>query len=309
MIPEVLRKMLPQQIVLVADKLNTKDLYEIRLRSERATSVNVKGQFYYLCNHGLTKNPKDGITVSAKDVKDVLIKATEYSLYAVNNQICEGYLTIGGGIRIGIAGETVIADAAIKTIKNFNALNIRLPHEVLGCADKVIKYINSGSIKSAIFISPPGAGKTTILRDTARILSSLPDKIYNVLVVDERNEIAAMNDGKMLLNIGVNSDVINGAPKSYAFTRAVRALRPDIIVTDELFDSEDVAAASYAINSGVAVIASVHGSNHTDLFDKKSFDDTIKNKLFKLYINLSDRYGPGTLESIYDENFKQIFSP
>lgn len=314
MIPEVLKKMLPVEISLAADKLNINDLYEIRLRSDRAVSVNFKGGFYYLSNKGLIKKQTDAIVCTAKEIKEVLVKATEYSLYAVNNQICNAYLTVSGGIRIGIAGETVWDESNVKTIKNFNALNIRLPHEVTGCGTNVMKYIAVKSkadeiltVHNTLILSPPGAGKTTLLRDLARIIGSA-QHFFNVLIVDERNEIASMNEGKMTLNIGINSDVINGCNKRFAFTRAVRALRPDIIITDELFDGEDVAATEYAMGSGVKVIASVHASGCRDLFLKKEFERVINSGIFSRYVSLSDRHGPGTLESVADENFNEIYS-
>lgn len=308
MLPEIMKKILPSEISSAADKLNTQALFELRLRTERPLSVNYGGAFYYLGSNGFVKNSSSAIVCQVKHIKDILVRATEYSLYAVNNQICQGYLTIQGGIRIGIAGETVWNEDSLKTIKNYNALNIRIPHEVTGCAEKVIQFMGQREIKNTLFISPPGAGKTTLLRDTARILGS-SEPYRNILVIDERNEIAAMNDGKMLLNVGINTDVMNGCNKTFAFTRVIRAMRPDIIITDELFDGNDVAAVAYAVSSGVKVIASVHAADHLDLLNKPGFADLIKKKLFGCFVNISDRHGPGTIDGVFDENFNAVYYP
>lgn len=308
MIPQVLHKILPKFLVEALDKLTYSKLYEVRLRSERAVSVNFGGKYYYLSEGGLTDSAQRAVTVSAQAVKEIVLRAAEFSMYAVNDDICQGFLTIEGGIRIGVAGETVFDLKQIRTVKNYNALNIRMPHEVIGCADRVTRYLQGIRIKSALYISPPGAGKTTLLRDTARILSS-GSKIYNVLLVDERNEIAAAQAGKNTLNVGVNCDVISGSTKKYAFSRAVRAMRPDIIVTDELIDAEDAAAVRFAVASGVTVIASVHAQNHTRISDKNEMRALVEAKVFERYVDLSDAHGPGTVDGIFDENFDAVYYP
>lgn len=306
MIHELLRKILPAELSIALDKLHSAKLYEIRLRSGSAVSVNYAGTYHYLSTRGITDLPAEAISLDADTVKQVVLHACDKSLYAVNDQICMGYLTIAGGIRIGIAGETVFEGNTIRTIKNFTALNIRIPHEVIGCAEKVIGDLRSPTgYYSTLIVSPPGAGKTTLLRDIARCISA-DRRYFNVLICDERNEIAAVSDGKPSLCVGRNSDVIAGSNKEYAFLRAIRSMRPDIIITDELCCESDVAAVENAIGSGVCVIASVHADSHTCLKTRRTFASLMENRYFRRYIDVSNARGVGTIEGIFDELFHPV---
>lgn len=306
MISEVLTKILPQSLGYALGKLNADKLCEVRLRSGGAVSVNYGGQYRYIGTNGVTDNFADALSVSAEEVRQTMIRACDKSLYAVNDRICRGYLTLAGGVRIGIAGETVTENSEVKTVKNFTGLNIRIPHEIVGCGEKIIKDLRApAGYYSTLIISPPGAGKTTLLRDLTRIVSS--DKhIYNVMIVDEREEIAAVSGGKPSLDVGRNSDVISACSKEYAFINSLRAMRPDIIVTDELCDESDTFAVENAIGSGVCVFASVHADSHLRLKEKPAFASLLRNKSFGRYVDMSTFCGVGTVEGIYDEDFRPI---
>ena len=213
------------------------------------------------------------------------------------------------GIRIGIAGESVNSDNFLpKTIKDICSINIRIPHEVINCSAVAFKFIYSqGQIKNTLIVSPPGAGKTTYLRDIARKISEIRDKVINVLVVDERYELASCLNGTAMLNVGKFTDIVSGASKKYAFTNGVRALRPDVIITDELADEEDIEACMYAINSGVKVVASVHGDSLAQLKSKQSFNKVLNENYFERIVVLSDKNGPGFCKAIFDENLNCIY--
>lgn len=307
MIYDSLYKILPQAITnVIYKRLNPDRVYEIRLRTNKPVMINYGGSFYYLSPSGVKDSISDSIICPEKAISDIIIKASEYSLYAVNDNICNGYITIKGGIRLGLAGEIVWEQDEIRTIKNFSSLNIRVPHEIFGCAQKVYEYACERELKNTLIISPPGAGKTTLLRDLSRIIGNAVP-VTNILLVDERNELAAVHNGVAQLDIGNHTDVISNCSKQFAFSQGIRAMRPDIIVTDELFGDKDLAAIEYACASGVCVIASVHAADHADLINKPGFENIIKKRLFRRFVNLSSRHGPGTFDGIYDENFNCIY--
>lgn len=300
-------KILPNKINDVLDKrLNSERIYEIRLRSQRAVTINYGGCFYYLGQDGLVDSPTKAIVSTPQMLQDIIVKASDYSLYTVNRNLCDGFITVEGGIRIGITGEYVWENDRIKTIKNFSGLTVRIPHEVKGCADKLLRPLTNGGIKNSLIISPPACGKTTILRDISRILSGLSPK-NNLLLIDERNELAACVNGTPQLDVGNNVDVIGNCFKSEAILRGIRSMNPTVIITDELARSEDIDAVYTAACSGVKIIASVHASDQYDVLNKTNFDKAIKAKLFERYAVLSDTPVIGSLSGVYDENFERIY--
>jgi stage III sporulation protein AA len=157
-------------------------------------------------------------------------------------------------MRIGASGAVVSEGGRVSALKNIASLNIRIPHEVKGCAGEV-SYIVDGGLKNILVVSPPGAGKTTLLRELTRLYS---EKLYNILLIDERNEIAAVSDGKSILDAGDFTDVMAGAEKKLVYENAVRSMRPDMIVMDELFGEDDAEGICDIARAGVRVMASVH---------------------------------------------------
>ena len=305
---ESLSKILPAEIFRVlGGRLNLERLYELRLRANRPVSVNYGGRLYFLSEGGLSTEPERALIASPSMVNDVVVRGSDFSLYAVNDQLKAGFLTIRGGVRIGVAGETVLGShGEVSTVKNFTSVNIRIPHEVKNAADKLYKFCCQNGVHNTLIVSPPGAGKTTVLRDLARRLGNQTPPL-NILVADERNELAASHMGAAQLDIGIRTDVIANCSKAFAFSAGIRAMAPDVIITDELSGAADAAAVEYAAASGVKIIASAHATDHLDIMSKPGFEGLIKKRVFSRYTDLSVSLGPGTVDGIFDADFNAVY--
>lgn len=281
-------------------------VFEVRIRIGKPIMVNYKGKYVSIEE----KNGYNTMTVYATaELIDYIIKvATKQSLYAYNDQIKHCYIQAEGGIRIGVCGTVVYHNGEVSTIKNIQSLNVRIAHQVLGCSEKIIGLIcQNDRVKNTLIISPPGSGKTTLVRDIIYKLSN-EKKIDNILVVDERFEIAASGESSNI-DVGIRSDIISGSEKGFAFNEALKTMSPKVIVTDEISSQADTESVCSAIKSGVKVIATAHAENISDLKSKKYFEGIIRDKYFERIIVLSSRMGVGTIDGVFDENLRVIYVP
>ncbi|MBQ7227929.1 MAG: Flp pilus assembly complex ATPase component TadA [Clostridia bacterium] len=288
----------------LSTNLNVDKLQEIRLRANSPVKLQYGNKRVYLTENGIGSDLSKAITVSVDDIRNTIVSASERSIYAYNDEIIKGYLSPGDGVRIGVCGEVVGDHGLPIALKNYSSVNIRIPHEIVGCSDGIMRDIVSNFCR-AMIISPPGAGKTTMLRDIARNLSDSSNPL-NVLIVDERNEIACMKGGAPQMNVGKHTDVISCSSKSYAFECAVRSMRPDVIITDEIFGEQDVEIIREAVGCGVGVIASAHAID-VESFTKRPFAKLLMdNRIFERYYFLSDRFGSGHVSTVCDHSLRQI---
>ena len=304
----MLNKLLPTDIYSVlSTKLNLAFLNEIRLRINSPIIISYAGKKLYLTTDGASQNCSSAILADDRLINSVVFRATENSIYSKNEQIKEGFITTDGGIRLGVCGEMVSLDNNITTIKNFSSINIRVPCEVKNCSLPILKYVLShkGGVLNTLIISPPGAGKTTMLRDLCKNISeTLPNK--NLLVIDERYEICAMTNGKPMLNVGHTIDCLSGTTKEFGLKEGVRVMNPDVIFCDELASVDDCLAVFKAINSGVNVIATAHAKNLNELRNKKEFEHLL-NGAIERFIVLSTDNGVGTIDSIFGSKFECLY--
>lgn len=292
----------------ISDALNNipyNALCELRLRSNDNVIVNINGYNYYLSENAFTDDINSAIKVSSGAISKILENISNNSMYTINDEIINGYVTLNGGIRVGVCGEVVTIDGKVTTVKNISSLNFRFPHFIKNCSLKVYPYIvRNGKVKNTLIISPPGAGKTTLLRD---LICQISDKErgINILVVDERDELMAMFNGIESEKLS-GVDVYSKCTKSFGFINGIRSMRPDVIFTDEINLEKDLDILELSLTSGVSVIASIHASSVGDIKNKTSFKNIINKCLFNRYIVLSNENGIGTIEGVFDENFNFI---
>ena len=275
--------------------INLDEAYEIHMRLGRPFSIYYSDGVYFVNSAGvLTRSANGSVRITRAHIDEALEIASRSSLYARKNSIAEGFLTIEGGHRIGICGTGVIKDGQVDFLKDISSLNYRLSCEYRGAADMLLKRVmTANGVLNTLIISPPGAGKTTMLRDLARSLSHRGVKVG---IVDERSEIAAMCGGVSPFDLGDLTDVLDGVKKSDGMTMMLRSMAPEVIITDEIGCPEDIAAMKTAINSGVKIITSIHGSGVEQVQRRAELSECLG--FFELFCTLSRREGAGTVEEI-----------
>ncbi len=281
-------------------------LEEIRLRPMRPLMLVINNEDFMLTHDGkLTTQYISAYIVTKEDICKTFHFISQCSVYSFEEELKNGYITISGGHRIGFSGQVLIENGEIRTIKHISGFNIRIAKEVIGAADEVLPFIvEKGKVLNTLIISPPKAGKTTLLRDIVRQLSSGVDSLkiqgFNIGLVDERSEIACCYEGIAQNDVGIRTDVLNGCPKAKGIMLLLRSMSPDIIATDEIGRNEDAMAIEEAINAGVAIITTAHGLDFDDIRKRPTIKKIINRRFFDRYIILGMSSGVGNVEAILD---------
>lgn len=241
-----------------------KDIQEIRLRAYRPVVIHMGGRELFLDPNGLfLDSPLHAYSATPQELEGLLKHICHYSLYAFEDELRQGFITVSGGHRVGVAGQAVLEDdGRLRSIKNISYINIRISHQVMGAADGVISYMyGEKGLKSALIVSPPGCGKTTLLRDLIRQISDggAWGRGMTVGVVDERSELAGSFCGVPQNDLGMRTDVLDACPKRLGMLLLLRSMSPQVIAIDELGSSEELEQLFRAASCGCKILATVHG--------------------------------------------------
>ncbi len=277
----------PSDISSAVSKLNMENVREIRLCAGAPLSV-VSDRAYFLDENGLSYSK--GILVTADIINKTLEKMSRGSVYSEQESLRQGFLSLEGGHRAGVSGRAVKEGEKIKSIREVSSINLRIAHQIKGAADEVMPLLKS--LPNTLIISPPGCGKTTLLRDIARQLSNSGIRVG---ICDERGEIAAVHKGTPSLDVGPFTDVFTG-PKTEGALMLLRSMAPEVIITDELGGTEDALCIKKLVRCGVCVICSYHAKNIADV-QKSDIGTLLADKTFERIIVLGKPIGK--IERIY----------
>lgn len=292
--------------ILEQAELPFSNLEEIRLRANQPLLVSFTNRDVFLNAQGEGVEPNRAYRVMPEDLSETLERLTQSSIYAAQDEIRQGFLTIPGGHRVGITGEVVIQQGKVQTLKHITGLNFRIAKEAKGLGLDLLPFIltKEGRVCHTLILSVPRAGKTTLLRSLIRLFSDGVPELnlngQNVGVVDERGELAGMWQGVPAFNLGVRTDILDGCPKAVGMGMLIRAMAPQVIAVDELGQEEDVQALTEALRSGVSLLCTAHASSVAEARARPSLQRLLAVGVFERIVVLSRRAGPGTVESVVD---------
>ncbi|NSL50377.1 stage III sporulation protein AA [Calidifontibacillus erzurumensis] len=296
----ILPKTIAERIKQYSESVQEK-IEEIRIRIERPLELVISGEPFY----------PNGYIVTKQDGLNLLNKLSDYSIYTLEEELKRGFITVKGGHRVGLAGKVITEQGRVKAIRDIASYNIRIAKEKIGICEPYLPYVYNGKWLSTMILGSPQTGKTTMLRDFARFISmglyeqNIP--AFKVGIVDERSEIAGCVKGIPQHQFGPRIDVLDACPKAEGMMMMIRSMSPDVLVVDEIGRMEDSEAILEAINAGVSLFVTVHGSSLDDLYKRPSIRPLLDLQVFDRFIELVRFNGPGTVKLIRSGNGEVIY--
>ena len=274
----LLPRRLQEQFALLPDILGER-AEELRIRIGRPLEMTAAGESYFL-----------PYLATEEDAQQLLNHLSQYSLYMVEEELKRGYITISGGHRVGLAGKVILENGMVKAIREVSSFNIRIARQRIGAAEPLAPALYDRRWCHTLIIGAPQSGKTTLLRDIARIISSGCDRVgaepRKVGIVDERSEIAGCVHGVPQLDFGPRIDILDGCPKAEGMMMLIRSMSPDVLVVDEIGRAEDVEAVLEAVNSGITLVISTHGQSLQEVRKRPIVARLLELNVFERYIEL-----------------------
>lgn len=301
-------QMLPAELFTCLKNCGTEPemIREVRLRSMRGLSIRTgTGEWMVGKNGGIVTNEKEAFLVTPELIRKTLDLLTGYSLYAYEEELRQGYFTVAGGHRIGVAGHAVYDGGELRRLTEIAFVNIRIAHEIRGCARELYEVLfGDGRLKHTLLFAPPGCGKTTYLRDLIRLLS---EDGHTVGVADERSELAAAIRGAAQFELGMHADVMDGCPKALAMQMLLRSMNPEILAADEIGTAADADAVRLAAGSGCRVLASAHAGSLNELKDNPMLGTLWREQRFERYVSLKQQEKIGAF-AVYNEKGEMLWN-
>jgi len=267
---------------------------EIRLRAGRVPTL--------VLPEGERPIPGAG-QVSAQELERLVEIASRWSVHAVLEQLRRGYLTLEGGHRLGLCGTAVMEGERIHALRDISGADLRVARQMPGIARKIAeKLFQGGQLCNSLILAPPGAGKTTLLRDLIRCISiGEAGPPLRVSVADERGELAAAWRGQAQMELGHQTDVMDGCPKAVAIPLLLRGMNPQVIAVDEITAPEDIRAMERAVGCGVALLATAHARGPQDLKDRPLYREMMERKIFRRMVTIRVEQGARSFQVVSAE--------
>lgn len=288
------------------------NLEEIRLRTGKPVIVRLHGRELFVDRDGqFTDKEEHAYCMEEGELSAVLNQICHDSVYAYEDELKQGFIAVAGGHRVGLTGQAVVEeDGRLRTMKYISGMNIRVAHEIKGAADAVLPFLyEDGRLLNTLIISPPGCGKTTLLRDIIRQVSNgnSNGRGMTVGVVDERSEIAGSCMGIPQNDVGIRTDVLDACPKVHGMMMLIRSMAPEVVAIDELGTGEDVHAMQRVSACGCRLLATVHGYCLEELKEKVYMENVLQERLFSRFVILDREEGIPRVRSIYQKEFLKCF--